>query len=360
MTWPWQRPAEPETRAAGTFTDQRVAALLRQVTGAGGADPAGLGAVQAAAGQWARAMAVARIEPDTPLTRAITPSVLYNIGCDLVLGGESVYMLDARPRGGIEVVRCAAWDVHGVTTWWYRLTIGGPSGTVTRRVPAAGVLHPRLNVDPNEPHRGRSAIALAGLTSGAAANLERQVQRESGANHGWVIPAPTAGLTPEDNDALIEDLKGLRGRTAMVPGMESFGDGRPGSHPGNWQSKRIGFDTSDSVVSLRSRTAVSILGACGVPAELVDGNAEGTGRREAWRQFLHGTIQPVADIVAEELTLKLELPVTIGFDRLFASDVQGRARAFASLTAGGLSVADAARATGIQVSVAPPGPSVGS
>lgn len=74
---------------------------------------------------------------------------------------------------------------------------------------------------------------------------------------------------------------------------------------------------------LREDAAMSILSACGVPAELVTGKAEGTGGREAWRRFLHGSVDPVAKLVAEELTLKLEQDVTLDLSSLHASDVRG-------------------------------------
>ena len=206
-----------------------------------------------------------------------------------------------------------------------------------------------MHIDAAQPWRGRSGIALAGLTTGTAAKVEGQLKREASANHGWVIPAPTAGLEPEASAALTADLRALTGRTAMVPGMQSFGDGQPGSHPGNWQPRRIGFSPDQAVVNLRAQSATAVLGAAGVPPAIVDQEADGGARREAWRQFLHGTIQPAADLVAEELSRLAGMTVTLRFDRLFASDVQGRARAFKSLRDGGLSLADAARATGIEL-----------
>ena len=58
---------------------------------------------------------------------------------------------------------------------------------------------------------------------------------------------------------------------------------------------------------------------------------------------------PVGHIVAEELTAKLGVSVDLDWHRLAASDVQGRARAFSSLTGGGMSVKDAAEATGFDL-----------
>ena len=99
-------------------------------------------------------------------------------------------------------------------------------------------------------------------------------------------------------------------------------------------------------VVLRSDVGMSILNARGVPSELVE-RGEGTGAREAWRRFLHGSVDPVAKLVAAELSEKLETDVTLDLSSLHASDVQGRARAFQSLVGGGMSIAEAAAVTGL-------------
>ncbi|MYE57989.1 MAG: phage portal protein [Alphaproteobacteria bacterium] len=68
--------------------------------------------------------------------------------------------------------------------------------------------------------------------------------------------------------------------------------------------------------------------------------------REGWRIFLHSTIQPLAQLVvgaARNSGLLLE----INFDRLMASDVTGRARAFNSLVGGGMDLEEAATISGL-------------
>ena len=89
-----------------------------------------------------------------------------------------------------------------------------------------------------------------------------------------------------------------------------------------------------------------VLAAAGVDPSLFATGSQ-TAKREALRAFLHATLQPLADVIAVEARDKLMANIEFGFERLFASDIQGRARAFASLTAGGMTVADAAKATGI-------------
>ena len=85
-----------------------------------------------------------------------------------------------------------------------------------------------------------------------------------------------------------------------------------------------------------------ILAACGVPPEMLR-QSDGTGRREAWRQFLHASIAPVALGVAADLADKLDIPgLALNHDRMMASDIAGKARAVQSLVKGGMDVARAA------------------
>ena len=100
------------------------------------------------------------------------------------------------------------------------MTISGPSGTYVRRVTADAVLHPRINQDAATPYRRQSPIALAVLTSGLAAHIERSLKREVAGNTGYVIPAPIDGMGDDELQALKGDVYQLKGRTALVPTMQ--------------------------------------------------------------------------------------------------------------------------------------------
>ena len=92
-----------------------------------------------------------------------------------------------------------------------------------------------------------------------------------------------------------------------------------------------------------------MLAACGVPPEMLR-QSDGTGRREAWRQFLFGSVQPMALSVAAELADKLDVPdLAFNHDAMSASDISGRARAFQSMVKGGLDISKAASLSGLMV-----------
>ena len=279
--WPFKRKA---TEQRSNFTDLSVSALQSIVTGEA-AETAQIGAVQAAAGAWARAFAVASIEPVTLATRAITPALMYDLGRSLVLAGEAVWLLEP-DTGQLAATRASDWDIFGVRSWVYPLSIAGPEGSVIRRVPAGGVLHPRINVDPAAPHKGQSPINLASATGRLAANLEASLRNETGSNQGYVIPAPVEGMEKDDVEELKGDIDKLKGRTALVPNMQR-GWQDSGVVPGsaNWKIARVGANPPEAIVNLRSRAARDVLAATGVPVELFSGEAEGTACREAWRVF---------------------------------------------------------------------------
>ena len=128
--------------------------------------------------------------------------------------------------------------------------------------------------------------------------------------------------------------------------QEWQGSGSAIKSQNDWQAKRLGMNPPESEIMLRSDVGMSILSACGIGVELVS-RAEGSSGREAWRRLLHGTIDPAARIVAQELSEKLETDVSLDLSSLHASDISGRARAFASLVSAGLPISEAVSVTGL-------------
>ena len=64
--------------------------------------------------------------------------------------------------------------------------------------------------------------------------------------------------------------------------------------------------------------------------------AAGPAIREAQRELLTGTVQPLSDLVAEEASRVLESTVTITHHKLAAADVAARARGVHILTQAGI------------------------
>ncbi len=362
--WPFGR---TEKRAAGEgapggagYTDAVVRALMAHAAGGATADPSATAALEAAAGSYARAFSVATVEPRTPATAALTPAVLGLMARDLIRRGEFVHAIEV-DRSGARLVPVGSWDVRGGSdpmTWRYRVLIAGPSGSITRNVPAAGVVHGRYSVDPARPWCGISPLAWATLTGRLHAALEDAIADEAGGTRGHVLPMPAGPETDEvdpatgepidPNAQLRADIQRLRGKTVMVETTAAgWAEGASAAPRADWKPARIGADPPASLATLRTDSAMAVLAATGTPPGLF-AHDDSAGQRESWRRFLHGSVQPLGDLLAVELADKLDAPgLRLTFDRLFASDLSGRARAYQSLTGGGMDADHAARLAGL-------------
>ena len=333
-----------------SYTDAVVRAVEASVTGKVKADALQTAAAEICAGLWSRAFASATVEPATLATRAVTPDTLAMIGRSLIEVGECCFelridagVLRACPAGSFAIT--GGMDPAG---WMYELTIPGPSKTTVKRARSEAVMHFRYGVSPREPWRGVSPLRRASETSSLLGNMERRLREETGGVVGHVIPTPSANPDDDYSD-LKGDLKALAGNFALVPSMTDGGwsdPGRGNSPKSDWGVQRIGANPPQSIDMLRSNAALHVLAACGVPLTLLE-RSDGTAMREAWRQFLHGSVAPVARTVEAELSDKLNIRVSLNFDALFASDLSGRARAFQSMVGGGMEVGKAAALAGL-------------
>ena len=326
-----------DTTSSTAYTDARIAAILAAAGGDAAADVGGIAAVEIASGLWGRAMASASVAPDTAATRAITPAVLELVGRELVRKGEALFEIMVI-GGEARLLPVSWWDVYGSfepESWEYQITLAGPDRTSTRRVRADRVVHLRYATTPTEPWRGVSPLAHCRATSDLAAMLETRLSQEAAASVGAFIPVPQDGGSGGDDDpqaVLKGDIAGAKGRAVLVETTSAgWSEGRQAAPTRDWESRRFGANPPAVLDALRSSSARHVLAACGVPIELVE-PAEGSGAREAFRRFLHATISPAAALVQDELRQKLDTPdLVLGFDALFAADVQGRARAWRSL-----------------------------
>lgn len=344
MRWPWQK-SENRQGYADALLDQLYAAAEGRVD----ANPLFGAALETSAGLWSRAFAMASGgEP------YFDPTNLSWIARQLCRHGECVALIEpGEPlRPAVLVLVEGGADE---SDWRYRLELVGPSFTSERTVRAHQVAHFRYAFASSAPWRGISPLQYAKTTGKLAGGLERALTEEAGATVGYVLPVPAqeAG-SDDDSDPLAKlraTLKDLQGRIAMVTSTAGgWSEGRVASPPSEWTPRRLGASPPDALVKLRYQAVASILSATGVSpvlAGLSESGGSQNALREALRQFLHSTVAPVARIVAAEAERKLGRPVAFDFDALFASDVQGRARAFQSMVGGGMPLERAASLSGL-------------
>ncbi len=143
-----------EKRESQPFTEAIQAAIFEQASGSAPLDVKALGALEVAAGFWARAFASAKITPENPLTQNLTPSILAMIGRELCRRGETLFKITVSPSGKVRLVPAGSWDIRGGTdpeTWIYRVDLFGASRHRTEYLPGPGLLHFRYAVDPANP-----------------------------------------------------------------------------------------------------------------------------------------------------------------------------------------------------------------
>ena len=343
MSW-WRKP-EPEKRSSA-YSAAIIESILVSAGGAATVSASATAAFASGCGLIARMFAGASVVSSPGVAKVLPPSVLAAALRNLLVRGESIHLIEV-DRAGLRLVPVGSWDISGGAdpeSWFYRLDVFGPSSSATRIVSAASVLHFRYAVDPSAPWRGLGPLQLARGGARLAAEVESALTDEASGPRGNAISIPKPG---EDDSvsSLREKIAQLRGRTMLVESSKTGWQtespevfrGAPGFKP-----ERLGSDPPDALVSLRSDSAVAVLGALGVPSALFDPGSQGVAKREAARFFFAATVKPIARLLEQELSLKLEAEVKIQFDDVAFADYVGRAAIAAKLA--GIEGVEAAQA----------------
>ena len=295
MRWKfWQQKEERNQ----PYSDAIVSAIMQSAGRSADELGGSTGVAEACASLWGRAFASATVSPANMATAALTPTVLELIGRQLHSNGEVVFDIVVG-NGGVSLQSAASWTVSGIGSWDYELNIPQPSGNLTRFRPADAVLHLRYAAAPGEPWIGVGPLQRASTTDRLAKAAEIRLAQELNMPTGSVLPVPDTTSTVSGK--LQADIKALAGDTILVPMTTGGWDQQATTQFGanDWVPRRIGANPPAVLEQIRQGVAGHVAAASGVPATLLATSADGTGLREAWRQFLHGTIQPIADIVSE-------------------------------------------------------------
>ena len=280
--------------------------------------------------------------------------VMSMIGRSLIRQGEILFAIEIMD-GRVMLIPASSWDVTGSfapSSWSYRLTLGGPSQLETREpVAADGMIHIRLQSDPEQPWKGVSPLASAAIAGRLSAETMQALSDEVAGPRGFLLPSPVDGADPTVS-ALKSDIRALRGKVALVESTSSgwAADGTQQRPKGDWEARRLGAAPGAPLIQQAElASSREIYAACGIPLSVVT-TSEGTGQREGYRRLMHSTIAPLGRIVSEELSAKFETEISLSFESLFSADLSGRARAFQSLVGGGMPVEKAAALAGLMQS----------
>ncbi|WP_419936908.1 phage portal protein [Candidatus Palauibacter sp.] len=340
----WSRiwPRQVEQRGVG---DEAIEELLRRKTSDEDADAAAAATVEAATGLYARGLLLGEWDPAR--LRLPSSDVLSTIARDLVLHGESLWLIGGGGSALLPVTGATVTGGPDPASWLYDLDLPAPTRTARRvRVQADRVFHPRWHVDRETPWVGRSPLTAAASTSRLLARLERSLGDESGTATGQVVPIPK-GPEGQNLTAMTEGLAALRGRLSLIETTSAgWGDGRSAAPQGDWMPRRLGPAWDSPLEETRMRAALEVMAALGVPPGLLLGEAS-TGQREALRTWYHTGLLPMARVVEAEVEAKLGTTSRLRFPRLGAADVTGKARALGSLVTAGVPLDEARQVVGL-------------
>lgn len=281
-------------------------------------------AVQTSVSLWESGLALA----DVTGTDLLTRRTMAMTARSLALRGEAVFLIADR------LAPVTDWDMS--TRFGepraYRVGIPEIGGGRSQTVLAAEVLHFRIGVDPSTPWAGSAPLRRARLSAELLEEVEtalRDVFREAPLG-SQIVPVPEG--TADDMAAMRAGFRGRRGATLVIEGVaQSVG---AGMHPQLGKSPdQLSPDLQRTLADkLLNSAKGEVYGVFGVLPGLVNPATTGPLVREAQRHLAQLVLQPIANIMAEEVTDKIGSDVAIDVVRpMQAFDHGGKARAVSTM-----------------------------
>ena len=243
-----------------SYTDTLIALIQQQANNGPTPTSAATGALEAASGLVSRAFMTCEVQGSAEAQRVLTPECLGMVGRALIRHGQIVFMIRTS-RGRLELLPAQTHDVFGGERdeWEYRLTLGGPSETLTfENVPSSSIIHAKYAIDASQPWRGLSPLSIAGLAGRLSAETMAALADESSMPRGAFLPLPVDG---EDSTvaAMQADIKRSKGSILTVEGgdFDNPGDKRMA----DYAVKRFGAMPPDALVKLAQLATAEVLGS---------------------------------------------------------------------------------------------------
>ena len=297
-----------EHRADG-YTNAAIDALLSLALGTGG-QPSGTAAVATAVQAISAPFGTCRVS-GAPVP--LSGSFMVDLVRRLMVGGNALYEIHVEPNGAISLLPASDYKISGSSrSPSYELEIPRPSGEpIKRRAASDGVVHVMINPTPGSPWRGRAPWQCANLSAEALAFIERSLRSDSSIPTGQLLPIPDA-VSRTAKDSIANALS--KGQGAISP-IETtaggYGGGGLAAPKGDYDQKRFGPLIPESSISMRDSTSLAILHSYGISGAILtgDGNAQLIARRSLFLDV----IEPLARVVGEELSTKLDSTISLDF-----------------------------------------------
>lgn len=321
----WGDNAKTETRSSGAgYTAQIIAARESWFSGQSGLAEL-TSTVQSCVSLWEGALAASDVLGTDMLDRR----TMALAARALALRGEFVALIT-----GEGIIPASDWDIstrNGIPRA-YRIGIAEAGKGRSETALAGEVLHFRIGSDAVTPWTGQAPLTRSGLSASLLHEVEtalRDVFREAPIG-SQIVHLPDSSA--EDMDTMRAAFRGRRGSTLVIEGVAQ--STAAGMNP------QLGQKPDQLSPDLQKAMHIEALGAArdavalafGVLPSMLNPAAAGTTVRENSRHLATWTIQPMADLMAEEASRKLGGKVSIDTMRnLQAFDTGGRARALKTI-----------------------------
>jgi phage portal protein BeeE len=325
LGWLFNRFRQTEERSSGSgYTAQVMAARDSYVSGRRGVAEL-TATVQSCVSLWEGGFAMADVSGTDLLSRRD----MAMIARSAALSGDAVFLITE-----LGLVAATDWDIatRDGRPRAYRLSLPEAGGGRTVTALAAEVLHLRIGTDALAPWAGTAPLRRSSLTGAMLHAVEAALAEtfENAPIGSLIVPLPDSGS--EDMASMRSAFRGRRGSTLVIEGVAQAT--AAGMNPQIGQKPdQLSPDLSKSMSSETLTAARSgILMAYGVLPSLMNPAATGPAVREAQRQLAIWTLQPIAQLLADEASAKLGGKVEIDTIRpLQAFDAGGRARALMAI-----------------------------
>lgn len=322
LDW-FKRPVEKRSAMSG-FTAELMAARESYISGRRGIAEL-TATAQSCVSLWEGAFSLASVSGTELLDRR----TLALTARSMALRGEAVFKI---ADGGL--IPCSDWDLRtkGGKPVAYRVSISEAGGGTSETLLAGEVLHLRIGADPVAPWLGTAPLKRASLTAGMLQAIESALAEvfENAPIGSQIVPMPEQPDT--DNTALGRSFRGQRGRVLLRESVTVSAAGGPAPAV-DWKPSDVTPDLERSM-SVESLAAArdAVCGAFGVLPGLFNASTTGPLVREAQRHLAQWTLQPIAELLAEEASEKLGSAVGIDvMGPTQAFDAGGSARALATI-----------------------------
>ncbi|TJV53337.1 MAG: phage portal protein [Mesorhizobium sp.] len=320
----WFRRSPVEQRSAMSgFTAELMAARESYISGRRGVAEL-TATAQGCISLWEGAFALAEVDG----TSLLDKRTLALLARSVALRGEAVFKI------GDGLIPCADWDLRtkGGKPVAYRVSISEAGGGTSETLLAGEVLHLRIGADPAAPWLGTAPLRRATLTASLLQALESALGEvyENAPLGSQIVPYPEGPET--DMTTLGRSFRGQRGRVLLRESVNVSAAGGPAPAV-DWKPANVTPDIEKSM-SIESLAAArdAICGAFGVLPGLFNSATTGPLVREAQRHLAQWTLQPIAELLAEEASEKLGGAVAIDvMGPTQAFDAGGSARALATI-----------------------------